>query len=202
MHKLLIFDVSNFRSCKSAVFPLSDFTPLVGYNNGGKSNLLQAIKWLLRPYTLHLTDFNNKDKPVTMSGKVTGITQEILDLLIPKHRNRIEPFCNEGVLKLLRVQHSPGGSIKDIVLKVRDPKISDENDDKAWVENPTGIDAAIRAIFPEPIEIGAMENTTEDICKFKTNTTLGKLIGEIIEPIEEEHGAKYKSCVFGNTQPS
>ncbi|WP_082970717.1 AAA family ATPase [Morganella psychrotolerans] len=40
-------DINNYLSCKNTSFELSPFTPLVGYNNAGKSNILSAIKWLL-----------------------------------------------------------------------------------------------------------------------------------------------------------
>ena len=59
MHCISEIIPQNFRSCIDATFPLSEFTPLVGYNNGGKSNLLASIRWLLRPYSLSTTDFNN-----------------------------------------------------------------------------------------------------------------------------------------------
>lgn len=39
-------------------------------------------------------------------------------------------------------------------------------------------------LFPDPIHIGAMENSEEDSSKSKAGTTIGKLLAEIIEPIE------------------
>lgn len=53
--------------------------------------------------------------------------------------------------------------------------------------NPTGIDAAIGGLFPEPIFIGAMENATEDVAKFGSGTTIGKLLKEIMGPVIERH---------------
>jgi putative ATP-dependent endonuclease of OLD family len=56
-----------------------------------------------------------------------------------------------------------------------------------WAHNPTGIDAAIGGLFPEPIFIGAMENATEDVAKFGSGTTIGKLLKEIMGPVIERH---------------
>ena len=44
-HILTEINISNFKSISSESFELTEFTPLVGYNNAGKSNILEAIKW-------------------------------------------------------------------------------------------------------------------------------------------------------------
>jgi predicted ATP-dependent endonuclease of OLD family len=77
MHTLSEITLNNFRSCDEATFPLSDFTPLVGYNNGGKSNILDSIRWLLKSFVLAEKDFNDLEKPVVISGVISGITEEL-----------------------------------------------------------------------------------------------------------------------------
>ena len=189
MHGLSKIKIQNYKSCRDIDLVLSDFTPLVGYNNGGKSNILEAIKWLLKSSVLAKEDFFDLSQPVIVSGEIIGITEEILNNIIEKHRKRIEPYLQNDCLRIRRKQPSPGGTAKNISLEIRNPEIEDEEDDKAWDVNPTGIDTAIKAIFPEPIEIGAMENATEDVGKSKAGTTIGKLIAEIMTPIEQQHGA-------------
>ena len=157
MHGLSKIKIQNYKSCRDIDLVLSDFTPLVGYNNGGKSNILEAIKWLLKSSVLAKEDFFDPSQPVIVSGEIIGITEEILNNIIEKHRKRIEPYLQNDCLRIRRKQPSPGGTAKNISLEIRNPEIEDEEDDKAWDVNPTGIDTAIKAIFPEPIEIGAME---------------------------------------------
>ena len=190
MYCLSDITVRNYKSCMDATFVLSDFTPLVGYNNGGKSNLLQAILWLLGRYSLSIRDFNNPRVPVIISGTITGITPEIIGSLAQPHQNRIQPFCTDGKLGIRRTQSVPGIPAANITLEVRNPAIGDESAENAWSINPAGIDAAIKALFPEPIEIGAMEDASEDVAKSKSGTTIGKLIAEIMNPIEEQYGAE------------
>nr|WP_319491647.1 AAA family ATPase [uncultured Desulfobacter sp.] len=197
MHGLSEIKIENYKSCREVDLVLSDFTPLVGYNNGGKSNILESIKWLLKSSVLSNGDFFDLNQPVVVSGKIIGITEEILGNLIQKHRNRIEPYLQDGCLRIRRKQPSPGGTAKNISLEIRNPEIEDEEADNAWDTNPTGIDVAIKSIFPEPIEIGAMENATEDVGKSKAGTTIGKLIGEIMAPIEQEHGAALNEALQG-----
>lgn len=197
MHGLSEIKIENYKSCREIDLVLSDFTPLVGYNNGGKSNILESIKWLLKSSVLKTGDFYDPAQPVVISGKIIGITENILENLIPKHRNRIEPYLIDGCLRIRRKQPNPGSTAKNISLEIRNPAIEDEQADNAWDTNPTGIDSAIKAIFPEPIEIGAMENATEDVGKSKAGTTIGKLISEIMAPIEQQHGAAINEALEG-----
>ena len=66
MHRLAQVSISNFRSCKQVSLPLDDFTPIVGYNNAGKSNMLTAIEWLLDASALSATDFTSVKEPVSV----------------------------------------------------------------------------------------------------------------------------------------
>lgn len=193
VHRLSDIQIRNFRSCKECDFPLADFTPLVGCNNGGKSNVLRAISWLLKKTALSVDDFFEGEVPVEVSGTITGITEDLLQRLDAKHRDRIEPFCTDGELRLRRIQPAPSGGVRTISLDIWDS----EKDGGAWTKNPTGIDAAIAALFPEPIEIRAMEDAGEDVAKHKTTTTIGKLIAEITAPIQERHGASIRQALDG-----
>jgi predicted ATP-dependent endonuclease of OLD family len=51
----------------------------VGQNNSGKSTVLKAIQWVLKPASLSISDFGNKDAPVIVSACIDGISQEVLD---------------------------------------------------------------------------------------------------------------------------
>jgi putative ATP-dependent endonuclease of the OLD family len=74
MHTLAHISISNFRSCKNVSLPLGDFTPVVGYNNAGKSNILAAIEWLIEPSALAAGDFLDPSSALVVEGAVTGIT--------------------------------------------------------------------------------------------------------------------------------
>lgn len=187
MHKLEEIHISNFRSCINTKLQLNDFTPIVGYNNAGKSNILTAIKWLLKPFGLDKSDFYNSDKSVVIAGKISGIDDDLLSELDSRHRTRIELFCKSGVIQIRRILDEPSSAVK-VRLEIRDPAVDDELSDEAWVINPTGINQAISALFPEIIEINAMEDAAEDVAKFKTTTTIGKLIAEVMKPVQELHG--------------
>jgi putative ATP-dependent endonuclease of OLD family len=194
-HKIIEISISNFKSIVTETFELSDFTPLVGYNNAGKSNLLSAIKWLLRKASLGVDAFNNVANAVVVEGKITGIGEELLQNLAPNHRASIEPYIVNGELRVKRVQNVPSDTATNIKLFVFSPNAPSL--DREWVSNPAGIDNAVNAIFPEPIQIGAMENAEEDVSKSRATTTIGKLLGEIIGPIELQYGAHVQTALDG-----
>lgn len=171
-------DVLNFRSCVSTSLQLTSFTPLVGLNNCGKSNCLTALQWLVRKVRLGVDDFHEPTQPVQVMGTLRGITEADLAVLDQKHRNKIEGHVQDGVLMIRREQQVPGGETE---LTVMNPNTGD------WEPNPTGIDNAISALFPDPIRIGAMENAEEDASKAKTTTTIGKLLASMLAAIQERH---------------
>ena len=191
-HIISKIHIENFKSIRNQEFELSNFTPLVGYNNAGKSNILEAIKWVLRKTSLIATSFNNIDQPITMVAKIEGITTDILDNIDQTHRTRIEPFLYNETLTIKRIQETPGQTVAQIKLLVLDP-----SDGVTWQNNPTGIDNAIKDLFPEPIHIGAMENSEDDISKSSTTSTIGKLLAEIIGPIEIQYGQQVNNALEG-----
>lgn len=184
MHFVSNIHITNYKSIVDEEFHLSAYTPLVGYNNAGKSNILEAIKWLISKSSLPETSFNNIGLPVEVSGTIEGITNAILSQLPTAQQSSIQPFIVNQTLKIRRKQNNPSQSTKEIKIDVWD---STQNQ---WVSNPNGIDNALKSLLPEPIEIGAMENAAEDASKFKTSTTIGKLIAEVMAPIEQSHSAE------------
>lgn len=190
-HIISKIHIQNFKSIINHEFELAKFTPLVGYNNAGKSNILDAIKWVLRKTSLGASSFNDITQPVEMTATIEGITEQILDNIDAAHRARIEPFLDIETLSIKRIQDTPGQTVAQIRLLVLNPV------DNTWQNNPAGIDNAIKDLFPEPIHIGAMENSEEDVTKSSTTSTIGKLLAEIIGPLEQQYGQQLNQALEG-----
>jgi energy-coupling factor transporter ATP-binding protein EcfA2 len=174
-------EVRNFRSCRDIAVVLSSYTPIVGRNNCGKSNVVAALSWLIRKSTLSEDYFNQVDRHLEVAGTLIGIQQADIDTLPdPKHRAAIAKYVQDGTLHIKRAQAAPKVAPK---LAVKDPGTGE------WADNPTGIDAALNALFPEPIHIAAMEDAAEDAAKSKTTTTIGKLLAALLEGIRQRHEA-------------
>lgn len=188
MHQISSIEVDNYKSIVSALFNLATYTPLVGYNNAGKTNILKALSWAVKKTSLSSGDFNDREQPVSVTCVITGIDEVVLDSVGNNHRKKIEPFIYSGELTIRRTQLEPGVSVGQVILEVR-------AEDGSWAKNPAGIDAAVLQLFPEPIFIGAMENATEDVGKFGASTTIGKLIKEIIAPLSARHASSVNSAL-------
>lgn len=195
IHLLSQITIRNFKSISNETFELSDFTPLVGYNNAGKSNILEGIKWLLRKTSLSDTDFYDTTQPIEIEGEVSGITTTILGQLPTNQQASISSYLFSDSLFIKRIQPTPNAGVANIRLFVKDPaNIGTANE---WKANPTGLDQAIQALFPDPIHIGAMENSEEDVSKSKNTTTIGKLLAEIIGPIQTSYSTQVQTALDG-----
>lgn len=184
MHHISHIEIHNFRSIVKAEFCFSIYTPLVGYNNAGKTNVLQALNWAIRPKSLLEADFYESGKDVTVIATISGVGTDVLDALAPNHRQKIEPLVRNGQIRVRRSQTVPNLPAKDIKTEIWKEIAPDE---EGWAVNPSGIDAAIVNLFPETIFIGAMEDASEDVGKYAAGTTIGKLIKEIIDPVTVRH---------------
>lgn len=173
--------VRNFKSIKSATFRFEQYTPIVGQNNAGKSNIVAALKWLVQKEKLTEQSFNDIDKPVEIEGVIEGITEEILGQLNETHIKRIQEFIGSNRIKIKRIQKCPNTTAAQQQLKVFHPHRQE------WELNPTGIDNAIKAMFPEAIEIGAMVDAVDDVARFKRSNTIGRLVAEILADVESAH---------------
>lgn len=188
--------IKNFCSCVNTQLALSEITGLVGYNNAGKSNILTSIRWLIRPFSLKEKDFNDCSESVQVTGEITGLSQEVLQEL--NLSEAIEPFLEGEDIAIRRVQKIPDDSVRNIELYIRSISVNGTKPgEENWRKCPKNISGAIKNIFPDPIEIKAMDDAAEDVGKTKSTTTIGKLISEVVEPIEKQHGTVLKEALEG-----
>ncbi|MEX2477634.1 MAG: AAA family ATPase [Gracilimonas sp.] len=188
MHTLSYVKIENYKSIECLELNLTDYTPIVGYNNAGKSNILEAIDWFLsNSYGIDESAFRSLDTYPTVTGKITGVSEELLDELDDRHKKQIKDYVVDGTIVFRFRQLKPTGRAGDRELMVRDPKVEDEGTEEVFTDNPAGISPALSKLFPKSIFIRAMDDATEDVSSNKRSTTIGKLISEITDPVKEEH---------------
>ncbi len=160
---------------------LTPYTPMVGYNNAGKSNILEAIEWLLKDKLLSSEYYNNKTESIVIEGVIAGVTEPVLQRLNEQHREPLRPYIQQDKVKIRRSQPANATKKSEINLEIYN------FDNQDYQNNPRGIWNAIKAMFPEPIKIGAMENAGDDAAKAKTSSTIGKLLKELCNSLTENH---------------
>lgn len=178
--------INNFCSCKHLKIQLTDFNPIIGYNNCGKSNILRAINWLLKKSTLSNSLFFDSNQPVTVEGRISSVN---INLLPINQQNQIARYISNGGLTFRRRQDSPTSTAAQIKIDVKDPVTGQ------WTANPTGLDNAIAELFPDPLYIQAMDDSADDISKFAAKNTLGQLLKLIFESIKNNNQAAHQSLL-------
>lgn len=182
-HHLSKIRIKNFRSIVDLELHLSPFTALVGENNVGKSNILNAIQWFVKPEKLEEKHFNNLKNPIVVEGEISGVSEEILQNLTDVHADRLRPFIVEGNITIRRTMDEPAAASR-AKLEIFHPGDDD------FRTGPTGFPATLSALFPDPVRVEAMVDAPEDVAKNKTTSTLGKLLAMLSEPVEQAQGSR------------
>lgn len=170
--------ISNFCSCHAVSVQLSEFTPLIGYNNSGKSNILRAIAWLLKKSALPKHLFWDPAAPIVVEGLITNVN---IASLPANQQAQIAPYIHNGSLRFRRRQDSPSSTAAQIRIEVLNPATGQ------WAANPTGLDTAIGVLFPEPIYIEAMEDAADDVSRFAAKNTIGLLLKYTISQLRDQN---------------
>ncbi len=169
--RLSIITISNLRSIRRETFPLNAFTPLIGYNNAGKTNILMGIFWLLSKLSLDVTYFDDASQPVEAEGVFSGITESALSRLSPERAEALRTFLfKNGTVRIRKVQHVPSEPTESIRYFVQEPN----EPGNPWKPMPVLFSEAFERLFPEPIRIQDFGNTR----------AISKLLREIFKPLE------------------
>lgn len=180
-HYIEELTVQNFKSCKDMSVSMTPFTPMVGYNNAGKSNILEAVEWLLKDKLLSSEYYNNKTESIVIEGIISGVTEDVLQRLNEQHQEPLRPYILNDQVRIKRSQPANASKKSEIKLEIYNFA------SQGYQNNPRGIWNAIKAMFPEPIKIGAMENAGDDAAKAKTTSTIGKLLKELCNSLTDNH---------------
>lgn len=176
MHLISEMEIINFKSCKHLKIRLEGFSPLVGYNNAGKTNILKAIDTLVKGKAIGEDGFNDPTQPLIIIAVLTGMNDEVLSHLSGPQKTSLQPYIESDCIHIQFRQDGIGKNA--LTLGVRAPS----NLLGEWV-NPNGIPQAISTLFPEPTFINSMEDAAEDVSKFKAGNTIGKLISNLQKEI-------------------
>jgi putative ATP-dependent endonuclease of OLD family len=170
--------LNNFRSVKEETFWFQSLSILIGQNNTGKTNVLDAISILLEGTGKDVTqeEFFDRNNDFLIEGKFSGV-REYLDILDPRHRPRIaERIDDEGFITVHRVGNSTELTLSPIQIR---------NTATGVFDTPTGIDAALRQILPEIVHVKPLADVADEVSG-RTTSSLTKILTQISNEIETQ----------------
>jgi len=176
MLKLPQLTLHNFRSIKEETFGFQSLSVLSGQNNAGKSNVLDAIAMLLEGTSEDVTqeEFYNRENDFILESKFSGVT-EYLDILDPRHRPRIEECIgDDGTITVRRVGSAAGQTLSSIQIL---------NPVTGVFGTPTGIDAALKQILPEAVQVRPLADVADEVSS-KAASSLTKILTQISNELE------------------
>lgn len=177
--------ICNLRSINRQTFPLNNMTALIGYNNAGKTNILMGIRWLLSPFSLDVSFFDDSNVPVEVEGHFQGISEAVLNRLGEEKSKEIAPFLAGESLRIKKIQRVPGIPPENVEMWVLTPPNRQTSTRKGWVRASDEFKHAFRRMFPEPIAIW----------DFEGNKAFTKLLHEIFKPLERRFGGEFNDIL-------
>ena len=177
--------ICNLRSIHRQTFPLNNMTALIGYNNAGKTNILMGIRWLLSPFSLDVSFFDDSNVPVEVEGHFQGISETVLNRLGEEKSREIVPFLNGDSLRVKKVQRVPGIPPESVELWALVPPQRQNASRKGWIRVGDDFKHAFKRMFPEPIAIW----------DFEGNKAFTKLLHEIFKPLERRFGGEFNDII-------
>jgi len=137
MLKLAQLTLRNFRSIKEETFMFQSLSVLIGQNNAGKSNVLDAVSILLEGTSKDVTpqEFFSPDNDFAIEGVFSDIAEH-LEALSPQHKPRVEACIDgNGAIKIRRIGSATEHSLSQMEML---------NPTTGAFNTPTGIDAALK----------------------------------------------------------
>ncbi|MBK8596375.1 MAG: AAA family ATPase [Holophagales bacterium] len=98
--------VENFRSIRRLTVDVPNLAVLIGRNNAGKSNILQALRFLLDGATKDLSEEDfycgraGRSERLHVEATVSGMDEDALGLLEEKHRGKISACVAAGQIRI------------------------------------------------------------------------------------------------------
>lgn len=179
--------IDNFRSIEHAEINFSEFNILVGQNNHGKTNTLEAIEW----FYLGVGSYENIARK---SGSSSD--QILVEVTFTDAQGGIEKMKNEK--NKATISKKIGESEEVIIRRIIDPhetktskRLIYNHSKKEYEDHGTGFDRALNDLLPT-LEFVKTETTSKDVIKYGRTTQIGKMLGQVVNEILAGGDVRYQ----------
>lgn len=188
--KINYFKISNFKSAKDVELSCQDYNLLIGKNNAGKSNIINAIRFFFDDYKPTHEDFYSDSSLSTdqiwVEAEYEADEEYELSDLPEKYKLENNKYrVRKSINKL------------DLKAKYQGYTLNENGDEKLESTSFFGARNVSKSKLGDMIYIPALKNVNDEI-KAKGNTAFAKIIKEILnESIEDSEEYKEYESVVG-----
>lgn len=169
--------IKNFRSIEYAELYPTEFNVLVGQNNHGKTNTLEAIDWF----------YNDSGSYDQIHRKGSGSDSVLVEMTFDDFRSGLEKMKNDKNRTTIekKVEGQDSVTIRRIIepgeSKKSERKIFDI-ETKDYISHGTGFDKALNDLLPT-LEFVKTDLNAKDVVKYGRTTQIGKMLGQVVNEI-------------------
>lgn len=180
-------EIKNFRSLKHVNIPLDKFDVLVGQNNHGKSNFLEAIEWFYNS-SGDLRDILRKGadpKSVSVEIEFSEIQSGLENMKNPNNKATLEKKLNNADKVKILCRISNKDTIERVILNAA----SNE-----YESTGTGANNFLNDFLPK-LQFVKTETNLKDVAKYGSKTEIGQMLAGVINEILISEDEEYKDFV-------
>jgi putative ATP-dependent endonuclease of OLD family len=170
--------VKNFRSIKEEEFFFDDLSVLIGRNNTGKTNVLQAVAILLEGTARNIdeSDYWDESEPIVLECDFHNV-DKYLHLCSDKNRTKVQNMLKDNGILSLRRSFGPTLENSAKLMTV---------DSTTGADKPlgTGIDAELKRLLPEVVHIPALADVTEETTA--ASGSLRGIVKQVLASVREK----------------
>lgn len=169
--------IRNFRSIENAEIEPSEFNVLVGQNNHGKTNTLEAIDWF----------YNDSGAYEQIHRKGSGSDSILVEITFDDVKSGLEKMKNEK--NRATIEKKLGDAKTITIRRIIDPGESKKSERKIfdtetkdYISHGTGFDKALNDLLPT-LEFVKTDLSAKDVVKYGRTTQIGKMLGQVVNEI-------------------
>lgn len=177
--RISAISAQNFRSLRDIALTVGSFNILVGQNNHGKTNLLEALAWLYtgksEPGILRHVDAG--DAEVVVEVEFSGMQAGLAQISNEENRTKLSRIIGESdTMRVRRTSTDPKNRF------IWHPG------NGSWVRQPTGVDSTFNNCMPR-FEFVEATKSLKEVLAYKNTTPIGQMLSGIITEVLEQDGA-------------
>lgn len=169
--KIANVEIRNFRSLELVRFEPGGFNVLVGRNNHGKSNILDAFEW----FYSGKGDANelrcaaaDEGAEIIVEIEFSGAQAGVAQVSNADNRQKLKNLLGDS--DRLRVRRTSADAKNRYVFNIKEDK---------WQKQPTGADSAFNNCIPR-FEFVLTDKNLKEVSAFKSSTPIGQMLSSVL----------------------